>query len=63
MGVRSIRKKRVVWMVVRADEPNHGEWFLRERDASLKALWLRESWKAKVSVVKAILANPEDEPE
>jgi hypothetical protein len=58
--VRSIRKGRAVWLVVRDDEPTHGEWFLRERDASLKATWLRESWKAKVRVVKALLADPGD---
>ena len=60
MGVRPIRKKRAIWLVVREDEPTHGEWFLRERDASLKATWLRQSWKAKVSLVKAFVSDPED---
>jgi hypothetical protein len=56
--VSSIRKRRAVWLVVRDDEPTHGEWFLRERDASLKATWLRQSWKAKVRIVKALLPDP-----
>jgi hypothetical protein len=63
MGVRSIRSKRVVWLVLRADEPTHGEWFLRERDASLKATWLRHAWKATVSLVQATIPNPEDDEE
>lgn len=58
MAVQAIRKKRAVWLVVREDEPTHGEWFLRERDASLKATWLRQSWKAKVWLVKAAMAEP-----
>lgn len=58
--MKPIRKKRAVWLVVREDEPTHGEWFLRERDASLKATWLRQAWKAKVSLVKAIIPDPED---
>ncbi len=58
MAVRSIRKKRAVWLVVRDDEPTHGEWFLRERDASLKATWLRQSWKATVRLVKATIPDP-----
>jgi hypothetical protein len=58
MGVvRKIGKRRAVWLVVRDDEPGHGEWFLREREASLKATWLRQSWKAKVRVVKATVAD------
>ncbi len=59
MAVRSIRKKRAVWLVVRDDEPTHGEWFLRERDASLKATWLRQSWKATVRLVKATIPDPD----
>ncbi len=61
MAVRAIRQKRVVWLVVRDDEPTHGEWFLRERDASLKATWLREAWKAKVRLVKAVIPNPDSD--
>lgn len=61
MRVRSIRKKRVVWLVIRADDPTRGEWFLRERDASLKATWLRQSWKATVTLVQATIPNPEGE--
>ena len=57
MAVRAIRRKREVWLVVREDEPTHGEWFLRERDASLKATWLRQSWKAKVSLVKTSITD------
>jgi len=45
--------------VVRDDEPTHGEWFLRERDASLKATWLRQSWKATVRLVKATIPDPD----
>lgn len=63
MAVRAIRKKRVVWLVVRDDEPTHGEWFLRERDASLKATWLRDAWKAKVRLVKATIPDPDADPE
>ena len=61
MGVKAIRKKRAVWLVVREDEPNHGEWFLREREASLKATWLRQSWKARVWLVKASIADDDAE--
>lgn len=46
---------RVVYLVVREDEPGHGEWFLKQREASLKATWLREKWKAEVHVVRATL--------
>lgn len=54
------KNERVVWVVIRADEPGHGEWFVRAREASLKATWLRETWKANVTVVRAVLddANP-----
>ena len=56
MGVvRRIGKRRAVWLVIREDEPGRGEWFLREREASLKATWLRQSWKAKVRVVQATI--------
>jgi len=61
MAVRAIRKKRAVWLVVRDDEPTHGEWFLRERDASLKATWLRQSWKARVHLVKATIPDPDSD--
>lgn len=63
MAVRAIRKKRAVWLVVRDDEPTHGEWFLRERDASLKATWLRQSWKARVRLVKATIPDPDSDAE
>jgi hypothetical protein len=63
MSVRPIRKSRFVWLVVRDDEPTRGEWFLRERDASLKATWLRDSWKATVRLIKADISDPEPEPE
>jgi hypothetical protein len=61
MAVRALRKKRHVWLVVRDDEPTHGEWFLRERDASLKATWLRDAWKANVRLIKALIPDPESE--
>jgi hypothetical protein len=57
--VRKIGKRRTVWLVIREDEPGRGEWFVREREASLKATWLRQSWKAKVRVVKATIADEE----
>jgi hypothetical protein len=60
MGVKAISKKRAVWLVVREDEPTRGEWFLRERDASLKATWLRQAWKAKVRLVRCSIPDPED---
>lgn len=56
------KKERVVWVVIRADEPGHGEWFLRAREASLKATWLRETWKANVTVVRAVLDTPDPAP-
>jgi hypothetical protein len=55
--VRKIGKRRTVWLVIREDEPGRGEWFTREREASLKATWLRQSWKAKVRVVKASILD------
>ena len=58
-NVRKIGKRRTVWLVIRDDEPDRGEWFSRERDASLKATWLRQSWKAKVLVMKASVLDAE----
>ena len=56
-NVRRLGKRRTVWLVIREDEPGRGEWFTREREASLKATWLRQSWKAKVRIVKASVAE------
>jgi predicted RNA-binding protein YlxR (DUF448 family) len=58
-NVRKLGKRRTVWLVIREDEPGRGEWFAREREASLKATWLRQSWKAKVHVVKASVVDEE----
>jgi hypothetical protein len=57
--VRKMGKRRTVWLVLREDEPGRGEWFAREREASLKATWLRQSWKAKVRIVKASVLDEE----
>lgn len=56
-NVRKLGRRRTVWLVLREDEPGRGEWFARERDASLKATWLRQSWKAKVRIAKASIAD------
>lgn len=61
MGEKADGKKRVVWLVMSADEPGHGEWYAREREASLKATWLRQSWKAKVTIAKATLSERGDD--
>jgi hypothetical protein len=55
-----LERGRTVYLVVRDDEPGHGEWFVKAREASLKATWLREGWKARVRVVKAVI--DEDPP-
>ena len=45
---------RIVWLVVREDEPTHGDFHTSERRAALKVAWLkRQNTKAKV--VRAIV--------
>lgn len=53
------QRARIVFLVLREDEPGHGEWFAKQREASLKATWLREKWKANARVVRATI---EDDP-
>lgn len=53
--------KRVVWLVISDDEPLQGEWFARQRQASLKATWLRQRGATRVRLVR-VLVDEDDAP-
>lgn len=50
-------KESVVWVVVRDDHPDEGEWFVKERIAFLKQTWLREQG-ISATVYRAVMGAP-----
>jgi len=52
---------RVVWLVVRKDEPAHGDYHTSERQAALKVAWLRRQ-QVEAQVVRAIVTPATSNP-
>ncbi len=44
-----------VWLLIVNDDVSQGEWFSAQRQASLKATWLRQKKAATVLVTKATI--------
>jgi hypothetical protein len=50
---------RVVWLIVRCDEPNQGDFCSSERRAVLKAAWLKRQ-NVEATVVRAVIQTREE---